>query len=374
MKHLFIIIILSSTLQLFSQNPGMKELREKNIGWEHLMQPKGNVGNTSVIEGRTYSSNQLSLIETFSTWLKSSYVPIGGLPQFEKYVFPRKNEYIPVGTGVFLWAWDPAYDATGSTIVKSQPASAAVMGINANFLPGRQSADWFNTATANYFTMPEADYHFMGESKFHQLCAEKANRLGTSYKNYIAYNWGGMAVIILSPDNKLPILPVSRKELLDACEAGINKAFTNKKLTEALYNEEMKALKMWREKYKNELDQPATIKEAQLTPYSFNPDWDLFQPTSPADKTLYTVYKFDPAVISETAAGKVKWITITFPYANESSKTCGKEVYRAMTTHLNLEYIYNYFFNPGKAKGIAYQPLKADLLQLNALKYAKVNP
>lgn len=371
MKYL-IFIALSLCAPVFAQNPGMKELREKNIGWERIMPPKGNVGSSASIEGRTYSAYQLGLIDLFSGWIKSSYIPIGGLPQFEKYAFPKKNEYLPSGTGVFLWVWDPAYDAGGKTIIKSQPASAAVLGINANFLPGRVAADWFNTPTANYFTMPEADVNFMGETRFNQSSAKLVGQLGTSYKNYLAYGWGGVVVLILNANNKLPIIPVSRKEILDASEAGIKKAFENRKITEYLYKEEMEALAKWRDKYKGELDKPATIKEAQLTVYSFNPDFDLFQPTSPADKTLYTVYKINPDIMKETEQGKVKWITITFPNVDDNSKTSYKELYRSMTTHLNLEYIHNYFFEPEKVKGIPYKPLQENLLHSNSQRFEKV--
>jgi hypothetical protein len=158
MKSLLFILTLFTGTYAFSQpNPGMKELRGKNIGWAPSMAAKGNVlGKGTTVQGRIYTQYQIGLIDTFTAWIKQSYTPIGALPQPERLALPDSKEnkiYLPYGSGVSMWMWDPCYDASGKKITKAEPASAAQITVLTNFIPGISPADWFNTPTQFFFTM-----------------------------------------------------------------------------------------------------------------------------------------------------------------------------------------------------------------------------
>jgi hypothetical protein len=73
---------------------------------------------------------------------------------------------------------------------------------------------------------------------------------------------------------------------------------------------------------------------------------------------MYPVYKINPAMYALCEKDKPQWISISFPYATEKSPTVELEIFNAMTSNFNYQYVYDYFFNTDNVKGKSYQPLK----------------
>lgn len=371
---LFILTLFISTYAFSQPNPGMRELREQNIGWSPAMAPKGNVtGKATTIQGRTYTPYQIGLIDTFTAWIKQSYMPIGALPQPERLALPDSKEnkiYLPYGTGVSMWMWDPCYDASGKKITKAEPASAAQITVLTNFIPGITPADWFNTPTQFFFTM----YYDPGGAALNdedqRSMSPYIEKIKNQVGNYLIYFTGKRINIIMIPGNKLPLVQLNKEEVLNEGTEAVKKAFSNKKMTQYQYDEYLSTIELLREKHKNKLQEKAFINHEQLGIYSFSKSNDLFE-KQPSNRYMFPVYKIEPDIYVKARKDQPCWISVSFPYADEKNLTSEKEVYNAMLHNFNYEYVYNYFFDPEKVKGKEYAPLHPELLRTTNEKYTK---
>jgi hypothetical protein len=361
MKKIMLVLITGISCVLHAQkeaNPGMNELKEKVLGWEPMMAPNGNApGKSLTVQGRTYSSYQIGLIDLFTDWIKKSYIPIGGLAQPERIALPDSREnkvYLPRGTGVGMALWVPCYDASGKKITRAQPASRSYIAIFTNHLKGLEEANFYSTPSQHIFTMY---YDKNGklvnseeEPKYRPFVKEVQSKIG----NYFCYFTGGLVNILLSPTNDLPVVQLTIGEVLDEGIKAGDRVYPNQGDPS---NIKIKTgVKRLREKYKNRLNDPAFINHVQLSPYNFDNDWsDLFERRI-NDQYMYPVYRIKPEVYELSKQDKPQWIHISFPYADAKSNTRDWEIYKAMTTNFNYEYVYNYFFAPEKVKRQAYQP------------------
>lgn len=366
MKTIIILfaILAIATLNMAAQssNPGMKELREKVIGWENIMPPKGNAkGSSRTIQGHTYTPYHLGLIDTFISWIKESYIPVGGLPQAERLALPDRIDnppYLPLGTGVAMWMWDPSYDATGKKIIKAQPASASIISILTNHIPGMEEASWFNTPAQYYFTM----YYDKEGNLVYQEDRKKntpyINEIKTWVGDYLIYFTGNRINVILIPGNELPIIQITKGEVLIKGEEALKRAYSNKKTSQYSLDNALENIVELREKYRDDLQEPAFIRYSQLGIYSFDKGYDLFK-KQVSDTYMFPVYKLNPAIYEQSKSDKPWCVTISWPYATVKSGTAEREIYKAMTKNFNFGFLYNYFFDPEKVKGKNYQPLNA---------------
>jgi hypothetical protein len=364
MKKLFSIlctVVICFNLKAQQEsNPGMKELEEKLIGWDKALPPVGNaIGKSTTIQGRTYTAYQIGLIDTFSNWIKKSYQPVGGLPEPERLALPDAREsrpFVPKGTGVSMGMWGPCYDATGKKIIKSQPATVDRITILTNHIKGVEEASWFNTPTQYYFTMKIDPAGNLINAEDALKIAPRIQEVRSKIGDYFIYFTGGRINVMIMPGKKLPLLQVSRGEVLDKGEEALQRAYENKKISQP-DTRSLNNIKRIREKYRNSLAEPAFINVDQLGIYSFgSEETDLFEKLI-STRTMIPVYKINPEIYELCNKDKPQWISISWPYASEKSTTAQREIYKAMTQNFNFEYVLNYFFYPEKVKGKSYQPL-----------------
>ncbi|MCK7554204.1 hypothetical protein MKQ70_03935 [Chitinophaga sedimenti] len=338
MKHQLITVVLlfiSVFAAAQDPNPGMRELKESPIGWDKIMAPKGN-----------YPGRQ-PLLDTFSNWIKLTYTtPVGGLPQEERVSLPQgsKPVYLPKGWAMHMNFWVPCYDKTGRGLTRAQPASADFISIQANNFYGREEANGFCTPAYYYFTMYYTPDGETVEKGVKEKLAATVNEVKQATGQRFVYVTNQYINILLSPEHRFPIVPVTQGELLQVAEEVINKWESPADVRK----EQLEALQIYRHKYAGSQHAPALLRMAQLTVYSFDKDFELFVPGG------YPLYKIAPAAYDAAKAGKTAFVSISFPYIHRGRS--GKEIYKVMLHHFNYDYVYDYFFSPAKVKGKRYQP------------------
>lgn len=345
-----------------AQNPGWQELEEKQIGWDKSVPSNGEFPGKPTLEGFTYSKYRIALADTFISWIKKTYNPVGGLPQAYKtgipHYSPQKN--YPKGSGVYMQMWAPAYKSvTDKTIVKAQPASSYNISIFANYLPGLNDLFEFSTPDQLLFTCG-----FDAQGKFHAEKDRKNNEvyykeLQSKTGNYLVYFLNGYCEVVLIPGNELPFKQVTHQEFFTAAEAAINRYHAKRTGTAAAKFKQLNYLAALKEKYKEKLSEPVYLPSSNITVYSFDKQ-DITKDDILQIHPGYVpipLYTFDAKTVQLCRQDKPQWITISFPYGNEKSKTVVKEIWKSMTERFNYDYVYDYFFNTEKRNGKAYQPL-----------------
>jgi hypothetical protein len=126
-----------------------------------------------------------------------------------------------------------------------------------------------------------------------------------------------------------------------------------------------------RNKYKNSLQEPAVVNNAEITIRSFTLNDDPFAITASQKqwKQFYTVYQYTKELLEKCRTDKPQWITISFPFIAKDRGNQLLEMYKAMSENFNYEYVYNYFFNPEKIKGLAYKPADENGLKKRLERY-----
>lgn len=362
-KYCFLLCLLTLGKDMRAQpesNPGMAELSEKVIPWEKALPPYGN-GTPTYKQGlnHNFSAYHRGLIDIFADWIKKSFIPIGGLPQQVKQLTPDGTEsipFVPNGSGVTWNLWVPCYAPDHKRIIQAQPASSTEVSIYSNVLPGRSAATWLNTDKEYYFTMMYDKYGKMFTDEDRRKEEPRVNDMISKVGNYMVYFTGERVNVLLMPIKELPIIQLTKAEVLQKGEECINRAFKNGKLMPFQKDESLETIRQLREKYKNSLNDPAFINNSQLGIYSFSKTNDLFK-KEVSVPFMYPVYRFKPEVYEQSKKDKTLWVTVSFPTATERSTTLDWGLYKAMTKNFNYAYVYDYFFNPEKVKGKPYQPL-----------------
>jgi hypothetical protein len=291
-------------------------------------------------------------------WMKKSYTPVGGLGTVTRYL---ENG----GYGVKFMVWNVSHkkewtDAKGNFRPIAEENTKFYISVNKLF--GAYPATFVNKPDLFVFTWQLDGYGRPGD------ISDKDKRPAGIHPNAAKYITvrNEMQSIILAPDNKLPITPVTKGEFMQlADEALANKFAAANDFDKKAIKRIRKSIAQLKEKYKNSLQDAALLRNMQPTMYDFDYS-DPFE-LSEYDKKLkryYPLYKLTAPALEKIKAAEPQWITVSLPFETLESGNQLHELYTAVTENINYDYIYNYFYNPEKIKNTVYKPANAE--QLNA--------
>jgi hypothetical protein len=291
-------------------------------------------------------------------WMKKSYTPVGGLGTVTRYL--EKGGY-----GVKFMVWNVSHkkewtDAKGN--FRPIPEENTKFYISVNKLFGAYPATFVNKPDLFVFTWQLDGYGQPGD------ISDKDKRpagINPNAAKYITVR-NEMQSIILAPNNKLPITPVTKGEFMQLADEALANKFTaandfDKKAIERI----RKSIAQLKEKHKNSLQEAALLRNMQPSMY----DFDYSDPFELSDndrkwKRYYPLYKLTAPVLEKLKTAAPQWITISLPFETLESGNQLHELYTAVTENINYDYIYNYFYNAEKIKGTTYKPANEE--QLNA--------
>jgi hypothetical protein len=85
-------------------------------------------------------------------------------------------------------------------------------------------------------------------------------------------------------------------------------------------------------------------------------DTDVFESGGGAPKRL-TVYAIDPKMMELSKTDAPQWITIS--WTAQLNDPISLSLHQAIQNNFNVQYLYDYFFDPEKVKGQPYKPLRS---------------
>jgi len=373
---------------------GKYDLLEDSVGgWVQIYQPTAVKPYTSK-GGITYSANKMKDIDNIIQWVQSSSIPIGGRGYFKKSFAPQKEEYLPECHGVYFtqntWSFDTR---TGARFEEGGSQSQNEFWIMTNSIPFRQDVPALCSSSQHvYLSLPEDFGKELSPSdkNYDRFTLHKDPRLSIWP---IFYRDNGYGSIVLSPDNKLPVIELSRSQVLDLYQANIPVAFEKEKenlkskwgsnpksLAEELKNLEEKKLTRWKEgiqkirdKYSDKLDEPAVLRGPNPPDMiNFYNNDELFLSGKDRDyATSLRFYQLEKGVVEKSRQDKPLWVTIRWYQPHSTDLPSYKERNRALREHLDIDYIYDCFFNPALVKGKPYKPLNEELLKSTIASYKR---
>jgi hypothetical protein len=377
MRLPLVVLLTCVTAAAASAQPIPAEtIRNQELGW---MSPydASKPAPPAVVDHRKYSSAQLAVGQLFATWMQATYSPIGGLGGVQLSASEKLGLYnqntaaLPQSYGALARIYtDLKYGANKK--IERASNSHIVWSIMANGFIG-EAADALSTPQRYFFTMPTlAQQSFGGEELEKKLDLSRHPVLGR-FPSYLARNSvnGNRKFILIAKDGRLPYRVITKGEYLAALEAAVTRlnaaemakvlGDANKKFiaavmpdVEAKHAKRLAVLAANKERYRNRLQEPAEI-------WTMAPDGmlenvpDVFEGNG-GTPTRLKVYTIDPEVVERAKGDEPLWIVVG--WTAEIHDPVIKHLHDAVITKFNFDYVYNYFFDPGKVKGVPYTPLR----------------
>jgi len=385
------LVVLASAIALLLTVPARTqeirrdEAQDKVFGWMKIYDFKDATAPMTV-DHRVYSIDQLNVMNNFANWMQQSYVPVGGLGDVTRFV----SEKLTAGNQNTK-SLPQSYGATAKiyTVLKYGAARKVELlatdhilwSVSANSVYG-EPASLLSTPEQYYFTLPK--FSEQGTNYGDEL--EKAVDLSTHpvlgrFPAYFFRNsrTGNQKYLLLSKDNRLPFVKLTRGEYLDALGVAIARKYEQDKFNIADANQgkgneariaramvdvdqrqakRVAALAVAREKYKARLQEVAEI-ESVSPDIALENRADAFLGTG-AGRLRIPVYKVDPAMAALCKTGGPQWIVVT--WTAQLNDPTVKRLHDAVINNFDFEFVYNSFFAPEQVKGRSYAPLHPSAL------------
>ena len=374
---LAILLSLSGTAPS-AQAINPQSIEDQVLGWIKIYDYKGATLPIKA-DQRVYSPAQLSIAQLFANWMQASYLPTGALGDVflirnEKLgLYNRNVAALPQSYGAFAKLYLHLKYGVNKKPVP-QTSDALVWTIAANGFYG-VPADAISTPEHYYFTLPTFAQQGYGDELEKAADVSRHPVLGQFPTYFIRDSaTGNRKYVLLSKDHKLPFVTITKGEYLDAMEVAIGRKHSAEKtrITEAEQGDQ-KRIDVWmkvvdeltakrmavlgknREKYRDRLRETAEIWTDQPGVMLEN-DPDVFEGNG-GTKMRLPVYTIDPRLAELCKTDAPQWIVMS--WTAQLKQPVSRSLHEAILNNVNFEYIYNYFFDPGKVKGQPYKPLRS---------------
>ena len=361
-----------------AQNIPPKSIEGQVLGWIKVYDFKDATAPLTAA-GRVYSARQLSIGRMFANWMQASYLPTGALGDvkltrnedlglYNKDSAGRPQKY---GAEAPLYM-QLKYDANKKIVPLTSDALFWTIEANGAFgVP----TDAINSPERFYFTMPTFEQQGYGAELEKAADVSKHPVLG-QFPSFFVRNSasGNRKSVIVTKNHQLPVVKVTRGQYLDALGAAVarRRASELTRLTEANRGRpeevdrwmkiedtntarRVAVLDANRQKYRNRLQETAEIHSDQPSVIIEN-ETDVFE-GSGGSTTRLIVYAIDPKMMELSKTDAPQWILIS--WTAHLNDPISLSLHQAMQNNFNVQYLYDYFFDPDKVKGQPYKPLRS---------------
>ena len=383
----FFAIGIASQAQVYRDRIGftLESIADINIGWMKIYKhPTPAKGKT--LGNRTYSAKQIGYSQQFVEWMQQSYLPKGCLGDAGYYQnaipkFSGTNSRLGNAINQHLAALPHMYgafskmymflkkDATGKFV--PQNSLGDYWQIEANQLQYISEPVSFISSTEEYyFILPDFKHNSKGYNTDDKA---KSNLLGfDNHKNIKGYKHffippkasmvAAQYVVIMTKDNEaLPFEKVTIGEFFTQAEKQFSvwqKVDPTSAENFALAQKNLARLK---EKYKNKWNDIAELQlGTQINLYSFvnaKEDYDdMFD--NKETQTTFPILKVKETARELCKTDQPQWLVIRWEWGMDNQPYY-LHLHESILNNFNFDYVYDYFFNPGKVKGITYKPLRS---------------
>jgi len=354
------------------------ELEAQVLGWIKVYNYKGATLPITV-DHRVYSPAQLSIAQLFANWMQASYLPKGVLGDVFQFRNAKLSPYnqntaaFPNSYGAFAKLYGTLMYGANKKI-EPLTSDAMIWAMEANGSYGEPVAT-ISTPQRAYLTLPTFAQQGYGVEL--DNAASVANhpvlkQFPTLFVRDSAT--GNKRLIVMTKDRRHPYVTITKGEYLQALEAAVMRKYAdetqkiarenkgNQKSIDYFmgylnkYHEQRVAvLRSNNEKYKARLQETAEIWTEEpgvlLENYA-----DAFEGNGGGHRRL-AVYTLDPRMVELAKTDAPQWIIIHWTaHLNDPANL---HMHNSIMNNVDFQYIYDYFFDPAKVKGLPYKPLRS---------------
>ncbi|MBI3138600.1 MAG: hypothetical protein HYZ15_08455 [Sphingobacteriales bacterium] len=371
-------------LCIVSTGSAQSDYKDQYLGWIKMVKPNDPVKPVRY-DNRVFTAGQLSLSNLLSSWVQASYTPKGGLGGVHKISNEKLSPYNP-----YTKSLHPYYGASLPTylFLKKKPGGGwtpennlgLFLLVEANGLLG-DHVDLISSPEQYYFYIPRKNGYEEPDKQQSSFLGFDKHPVFSKYIHFYqpaGIRYQAQYVVLLSRNNELPYVQITKGEFMEQLEKAIKKDYAarQEKITKdygdesqkkyfrdyekAAYDKRMNAYDRQKEKYKNRLQEKAAIYTEQPGIHLENQP-DIFEGEAGNQRSI-PVYKYDPVKTALTNSDRPQWIRISWG-GSRMNDPVFKHMHASLLNNLDIDYIYNYFFDPEKVKGKAYQPLHSPVTE-----------
>lgn len=377
----FILPLLTAiTTTTSAQEIPRQSLADSTIGWMKVYKFTG-VRPAMTVDAKHYSAAQLAIADSLANWIQASYTPKGALGDVIQTVSTKLGLYnkndasLPQTYGVYTKTYfELKYDKNRKLVPFTN--SHQRWNIMANKVFG-EPVLVLNTPTQYYFLMPGAgkpDAQVKAVMDRYDLSGHPAvRRFITYFNNQLRSSTPNATFVVLSKDNKLPFVKITKAEYLDKLAGAVERKYAAEKAyaiqgwpegkarasalkdADDRYQKRLSLLASNREKYAARLQETAEVFELQPDELLENYK-DVFEGSGgPGER--YPVYKVDPVMAELAKTDQPQWLVVWWD--GDLLDPIGKQQHDAILNNFDFQYVYDFFFAPEKVKGRPYRPLRS---------------
>lgn len=361
-------------------------LQDRELGWQAPYKFTGARVPVKV-DDTVYSAAQLAMADAFAEWIQASYIPRGGLGNVTVALSTRLGLYNqddaakPQTYGAYAATYtELKYDARKNLV----PATSGHLRwtITANALEFGEPLMALNTPTSYYFLMPlfgepmNGSPEEMGRWKRYDLSGHPVVGRYITYFNdqMFSSRYSNSSNVLLSRDNKLPFVRVTKGEYLETLAAAVERKHVTEKeadirqweagpirakiqaATEARYQKRIAALQASRAANAGRLAEPAAVATLQPDVLLENSP-DIFGENRGSGRR-FPVYKVDPSAAALAKSDRPQWVVVTWN-GNIATDPVAIQLQDAILNNFDFDYLYDFVFNPEKVSGRPYRPRRS---------------
>lgn len=385
----FIAVAITSQAQpVYVDRIGFKleSIADIDIGWmeirKHTAAPQGKQSGD-----RIYSSKQIGYSQQFVEWMQQSYIPRGCLGNATYY-----QNHIPKfsGTNSLLGNEIDMHAQALPLLYGAQTKVHMFLKKDAQgkFVPQTSHGEFWHIEAngvqnisnhVSFISSPEEYYFILADFKHHSKGYDvddkvRSNLLGfdnhkniKEYKHFLippgTYIENPQFVVIITKDNEeLPFEKITIGEFFTQAEKQFPVWQKIVKVSAENYALAQKNLARLKDKYKNKWND---IAELQLQDADINL-WEFINAREDKDdmfdnkgtQTTFPILKVKKLARELCKTDQPQWLVIRWEWGMENASHY-LHFHESILNNFNFEYLYNYFYNPEKVKGIAYKPLRS---------------
>ncbi len=396
MKKIILIALVAVTLTsqaqpIYVDRIGFKleSISDIDFGWmtirKHTSPPKG-----KQLGDRIYSAKQIGYSQQFVEWMQQSYLPkgcLGDATYYQNYIptFSGTNSRLGNAINMHRNALPHLYGAQSKMYMflkkdvqgKFVPQNnlSENWRIEANGLESISNPVSFISSTEEYyFIMPD----FSGTSKGYNADDKVASNLMgfTNHKNLSAYKHFYIPhdgyVVIMTKDKELPFEKITIGEFFAQAEKQFPVWQNIEPVSAENFATAQKNLARLKEKYKNKWNNIAELQLSgtQITLQSFvnaTEDYsDIFDNKDIYGKegihTTFSILKVKKTTLALCKTDQPQWLVIKWTMSMPN-QPYNIYLHESNLNNFNFDYVYNFFFDPEKVKGLPYKPLRSPYIK-----------
>ena len=369
----------------------LESIADINIGWMKMYKysapPQG-----KTLGNRVYSAKQIGYCQQFVEWMQQTYLPKGCLGDAGYYQnaipkFSGTNSRVGNAINEHLAALPHLYGAFAKMYMFLKKDAAG------KFVPQNNFGEYWRIEAnqLQYISLPvsfissSAEYYFIlpdikGNSKEYTGDDKAASNLMgfDNHKNIAAYRHFYVPpkkiddnphyIVIMTKDNELPFEKITIGEFFTQVEKQFPIWQKIDPIADGNFALAQKNLARLKEKYKVKWNEIAELKlsNTQINLYTFvnatEDHDDMFDNQDIYAKegihSTFPVLKVKKKTLELCKTDQPQWLVIRWT-TGMPNQPFNIHLHESIINNFNFDYVYNYFFDPGKVEGQQYKPLRS---------------